>query len=328
MIRILCHLSVAVLSLASACAELTLETLRKRQEQMRTTIRTAMPSVVGIEFPNAGDGSGSGVIVSADGLILTAAHVSGESNRDITVIMLGGERLPGKTLGAYRSLDAGMIQVEVNNRSFPHVPLGDATALEQGQWCLAIGHPGGFVKDRTPPVRLSRLLSLEENGFLLTDSTLVGGHSGGPLLDLQGRLIGIHSSIGISLSENRHAPISAFKDQWKLMQRGKVVGRLYDWNRREQGFLGTQIDPQSETADVLSVVEGSPAQISGIRKGDRIVILDGRPVRHGRRFLQRLRYFKPNDKVTLEVKRAVSDITESLTIKLKRRSDFLNEPNH
>lgn len=175
MTRILYHLSVAVLSLASACAELTLETLRKRQEQMRTTIRTAMPSVVGIEFPNAGDGSGSGVIVSADGLILTAAHVSGESNRDITVIMLGGERLPGKTLGAYRSLDAGMIQVEVNNRSFPHVPLGDATALEQGQWCLAIGHPGGFVKDRTPPVRLGRLLSLEENGFLLTDSTLVGG---------------------------------------------------------------------------------------------------------------------------------------------------------
>ncbi|MEN9019725.1 MAG: PDZ domain-containing protein [Verrucomicrobiaceae bacterium] len=108
------------------------------------------------------------------------------------------------------------------------------------------------------------------------------------MLDLQGRLIGIHSSIGISLSENRHAPISAFKDQWKLMQRGKVVGRLYDWNRREQGFLGIQIDPQSETADVLSVVEGSPAQISGILKGDRIVILDGRP---GRRFLQRLRYF-------------------------------------
>ena len=158
-----------------------------------------------------------------------------------------------------------------------------------------------------------------------TDSC--GGDSGGPLLDLQGRLIGIHSSIGISLSENRHAPISAFKDQWKLMQRGKVVGRLYDWNRREQGFLGIQIDPQSETADVLSVVEGSPAQISGIRKGDRIVILDGRPVRHGRRFLQRLRYFKPNDEVTLEVKRAVSYITESLTIKLKRRSDFLNEPN-
>jgi S1-C subfamily serine protease len=111
------------------------------------------------------------------------------------------------------------------------------------------------------------------------------------------------------------------------MKSGEVVGNLYDWNRRERGFLGVQIDPTSETADVLAVVEGSPADRAGIQKGDRIVILDGRPVRHGSRFLKRLGYFKPNDKITIEIKRAQSDITESLTIELKRRSDFLNEPN-
>ena len=131
MTRILCHLAITVLSLAPAWAELTLESLRERQKQMRTTVRTAMPSVVGVEFPNGG-GSGSGVIVSEDGLILTAAHVSGESGRVVTVIMLGGERLPGKTLGAYRSLDAGMIQVQVENRSFPHLHLGDAASLQRG----------------------------------------------------------------------------------------------------------------------------------------------------------------------------------------------------
>ena len=326
MTRTLCLLLVVVLSLASASAELTLEKLRERQKQMRTTARVAMPAVVGIEFPNTG-GSGSGVFVSEDGLVLTAAHVSGESGRDVTVIMLGGERLPGKTLGAYRSLDAGMIQVQVKNRSFPHVPLGDTAALKQGQWCLSMGHPGGFVKERTPPLRLGRLLSLDENGFLLTDSTLVGGDSGGPLLGLEGRLIGIHSSIGISLAENRHVPISTFKDQWKLMKAGEIAGQLYDWNRREHGFLGVQIDPLSAPADILSVIEGSPAQTAGIRMGDRIITLDGKPVRHASSFLQRLENFKPNDEVTLKIHRADSGTTEALAVKLKHRRDFLDTPN-
>ena len=279
MTRPLCHFLLILLSLGTADAELTLEKLRERQKQMRTTAQAAMPAVVGIEFPNAG-GSGSGVFVHEDGLVLTAAHVSGESGRDVTVIMLDGESLPGKTLGAYRSLDAGMIQVQVKNRKFPTIPLGDADAVKQGQWCLSMGHPGGFVKDRPPPLRLGRLLSLDENGFLLTDSTLVGGDSGGPLLDLEGRLIGIHSSIGLSLAENRHVPISAFQEKWTLMKDGKVSGQLYDWNRRERGFLGVQIDPQSETADIVSVIKGSPAQSAGLQKGDRIVILDGLSLIH------------------------------------------------
>lgn len=322
MTRILWILLGALCLQMSVQAELNLETLQKRQAQMRATVKAALPAVVGIEFPTGG--AGSGVIVGETGLILTAAHVSGASGRDVSVILAGGERLPGKTLGAYRSLDAGMIQILAEDRRFPTVPLGDSDRLLHGQWCLALGHPGGFVKGRSAPVRLGRLLSLDENGFLMTDSTLVGGDSGGPLLDLEGRLIGIHSSIGFSLSENRHVPLRAFRDQWETMTDGEVVGKLFDGKHREVGFLGIEIDPQAPQAKVRSVIEKSPASQSGLRVGDLMLKLNGKPLRGGRHFLQSMRRYEPKEVVMIEIKRGENPPIE-LEVRLAFRSDFIPE---
>ena len=306
----------------SAAEELNLSVLKERERLMRAAVKIATPAVVGIEYPD-GSGSGSGVFVRKDGLLLTAAHVSGEAGKDVDVLLPDGERLKAKTLGAYRSLDAGMIKVIDEDREFPVVELGNSEALQQGEWCLAMGHSGGFIKERGAPVRLGRLLSTDIQGFLLTDSTLVGGDSGGALLDLKGRLIGIHSSIGFDLAENRHVPVQVFKEQWKTMEGGDVVGELYDWARRDWPFLGVEIDAnESAGATVRSVVELSPAAKVGIRRGDRIIKLDGREIRNGAHFLRRLQRYEVDDQIDLIVVREDEGRLE-LKPRLRKRRDFL-----
>src|SRR5262249_60443961 len=95
------------------------------------------PAVVNVKI---GMGQGSGVIVSADGYILTAGHVSGPPNRTVEISLADGRKVKGKTLGVNRSIDSGMIKI-ISEGKWPHVELGDSGALKKGQWCLAVGHP-------------------------------------------------------------------------------------------------------------------------------------------------------------------------------------------
>jgi serine protease Do len=89
-----------------------------------------------------------------------------------------------------------------------------------------MGHPGGFQFDRTPPVRLGRLWEKADDKYHRTDCTVSGGDSGGPLFNLEGKIVGIHSSIGQRLEENRHVPIGAFKESWERLSKGEGWGNL------------------------------------------------------------------------------------------------------
>lgn len=314
--------SLGALLFHASAAELSVEVLKERQKAMRRAVEIAQPATVGIVFPQSSE-AGSGVIVSEEGLILTAAHVSGRSGRDVTVILPSGERLPGKTLGAYRSLDAGMIQIQAEKRQFPSVALGDSSALETGQWCLALGHPGGFLKERPAPVRLGRVLDENVNGFILTDSTLVAGDSGGPLLDIEGRLLGIHSSIGYDLAENRHVPIHVFREHWDLMLSGQMQGRLFDWLRRDVPYLGVIVEPSRPDepgALVRQVVPGSPADEAGLQPDDRILRVDGRELTQGSQLAQIIRGRQSGDTLVLNVSTPGSGVRD-LRVSLKSRHD-------
>ena len=140
-------------------------------------------------------GSGSGVIVSADGLVLTAAHVSGGINRTIEAVMEDGTRYPVRTIGLISNTDAAMAQIE-GDGPFPFVEVDRDNTTQLGDWVMSLGHSGGFDEDRGVVVRLGRVVRMAQRTWQ-TDGTLIGGDSGGPLFDLHGRLIGIHSRIPV-----------------------------------------------------------------------------------------------------------------------------------
>ncbi|MEM6507344.1 MAG: trypsin-like peptidase domain-containing protein [Planctomycetota bacterium] len=172
-------------------------------------------ATVGIVIP--GGSMGSGVIISEDGLVLTAAHVLPEAGGDVVIVLADGRQVAGKALGVNRGVDSGMAQI-TEEGIYPKASVADGGTIWEGDWCIAFGHGGGVQTDRPAPMRLGRMLHVtsatETTRWLTTDCTVISGDSGGPLFDLQGNVIGIHSNIGMNVLVNRHVPISAYHAQW------------------------------------------------------------------------------------------------------------------
>ena len=252
-----------------------------------------------------GSGSGSGVIVSQDGLVLTAAHVMAALTDEVIVILPDGTRLAAEKLGADFDRDAAMLRI-TDEVEFRYVELGDSSALRRNDWCVAIGHPGGYDPTRTPPLRLGRILSTGR--FLVTDSAVVGGDSGGPLFDAGGRLIGIHSNIGMTLSQNRHVPIAVFSEQWDDMVEGKRSGSRFGTEMQRSGpdrpVMGVQLGSAGGNGvELLGVMKGSPADMSGLRAGDRILRVGDQRVRSAEQLVGTINRFEAGDEVTVVARR-------------------------
>ncbi|MFZ5831733.1 MAG: trypsin-like peptidase domain-containing protein [Planctomycetota bacterium] len=185
------------------------EELRALQSKIQETAKKVLPTVVGVRV---GASQGSGVIVSEDGLILTAGHVAGKPGLDVDVQLFDGRTVKGKTLGIHGNADAGMMRITTEGRWY-HAETAKTSKQPAGTWCLAVGHPLGFQNERPPVVRVGRVLR-SGDGFVQTDCPLVGGDSGGPLFDLEGRVFGINSRIGPPIEFNYHVPIDAFHENW------------------------------------------------------------------------------------------------------------------
>lgn len=194
--------------------------LKALEDQVQKVVAKVSSAVVGIRV---GNGSGSGVIISEDGYVLTAGHVSGPPGNDKAIIILpNGKQLKATTLGKNGGIDSGLMKI-TDAGKYPFLEMGKSSGLKPGQWVIAIGHPGGFRINRTPVVRVGRL-SFVSNSFLQTDCTLVGGDSGGPLFDFNGDVIGIHSRISNKIEENIHVPVDTFKQTWDRLVRGETWG--------------------------------------------------------------------------------------------------------
>jgi serine protease Do len=255
-----------------------------------------LPCTVGIR---AGAAQGSGVIISKDGYVLTAGHVSAQPNREVTIVFQDGKTAKAKTLGANRAIDSGLIKIS-EEREFPFLEMGKSGDLKRGQWCIAAGHPGGFRAGRTSPVRVGRLIEVTEN-YLRTDCTLVGGDSGGPLFDLEGHVVGIHSRIGGQITANIHVPIDTYRNTWDRLVKAEVWGG--GGNESRAAYLGVSPDPDAEDCKLATVAEGSPAEKAGLKVGDIITKFDGVKVGTFEDLVNMVRKKKPDDEVMIEVQR-------------------------
>jgi serine protease Do len=192
--------------------------LSELEQVTRELTEHAIESTVCIEV---GVAMGSGVIVSEDGYVLTAAHVSGGPGRDVQIILHNGTRLEGKTLGIHTQADGGLVKITSKGK-WSYAPLvPEDEAPQMGDWCLATGHPGGFQPERGTPIRLGRVVQISKS-VMRTDCPITEGDSGGPLFDMHGRVIGIHSRITQDVTENFHGPALAFREAWDELKAGKI----------------------------------------------------------------------------------------------------------
>jgi serine protease Do len=281
---------------------------------MQDRIRTISPRVISRTVAvRIGSAFGSGVVVSQDGYILTAAHVIGGPGRTADIRFSDGRRAQGKTLGVNRTADAGLIKI-IGDGPWDFAPMAKSADLKPGQWCLATGHPGGFEQGRGPVLRLGRILT-RRTDHLSTDCPLIGGDSGGPLFDLDGNVVAIHSRIADPLTANIHVPADRFHDCWDRLASGDAWGLLPG----TMPFVGVRGDPDREDALVAQVVPGSPAERAGVRAGDLIVRFGGRPINSFRSLVAVVRSREPGDRVVMEVERGESKQRLTVVVGLKTK---------
>jgi serine protease Do len=301
-----------------------LKDLAQLEGKVEAVAAKAMPATVALLSEKTGS-SGSGVITTADGLILTAAHVV-QGAEELLVVFPDGEQVPGKVLGANYSKDIAMVQI-TRKGPWPFAAMGASKPLAAGDWLIALGHSAGFDAARTPPVRFGRVVSKGPGNFLTTDCTLIGGDSGGPLFDLDGKIVGINSSIGVSLTNNNHAGIDGFKEDWERIRASEAWGRLSmnPFANPEMPVLGIGMGMRraSKGVPVESVVPESPAAAAGVRPGDVIESLDGSSIGDANKLLQVLAKKQPGDTVKLGLLRDRKSL--EVQVVLARREALFEE---
>lgn len=348
--------SLAAILAATLCSPAAADTLKERQDKVLAVISKTRSAVVCIQSRGKlGMGSGSGVIVSADGLVLTAAHVveaAGGDGGEVDVVLPDGRQVKGKVLGRDRGRDSAMVQIE-EGKDWPFAEPAKADSVEKGEWCIAMGHPGGFDIQRGAPVRIGRLWMPNDKAFYQSDGTVQGGDSGGPLFDLEGHVIGIHSNISMNLSENRHVPIGVFHDEWERLKKGEVWGDskrlLSDPNdltpkkdflpKRQKkqpaepavpdekdnpaeapkggAWLGVALENGDDGVTVGNVAEGSPADKAGLKSGDVITKLSGKGIGSTGDIISRVRDSAPGDKLKLTIERDGKEENIEVTLAAK-----------
>lgn len=201
----------------------TLADLQRLETRIKFVVDRVTPSVVGL-------GGGSGVIVSRDGTILTVAHVGSKAGRDITLIFHDGKKAKGKTLGNWAGIDAGMAQI-TEPGNWPNVEMGKSMTVKPGNWVITMGYPVSFNKGQRPPVRVGRVLRVTPTA-ITTDCPMMGGDSGGPIFDMDGRVIGQNSRTAGGITGNVHVPIDVYLNNWSRMMRGEDWGTAMPSGRR------------------------------------------------------------------------------------------------
>ncbi len=268
-------------------------------------VRDVSPAVVGIRTSS---GSGSGVIITPDGLIITNAHVVGRGG-NVRVSLANGNDVDARVLGIAQTVDIAVIDIQGDD--LPHAVLGDSDALQVGQSAIAIGNPIGFERTVTTGVlsAMNRSLGFGYEELIQTDAAINPGNSGGPLLNSSGQVIGINTAAvrevpgqGPLAGLGFAIPINLARDiANQLATQGVVRRALLGIQHREvDPVIADQFGlPVNRGAIVLYVAPASPAQRAGLRQGDIITHIDDEELDDASDLRRILRQHDPGDVITV-----------------------------
>lgn len=264
-------------------------------------------------------GVGSGVIVTADGYVLTNNHVIEQADA-LRVELSDGRIFKANVVGTDDKSDVALLKLDVENSKLGQLTparLGDSAAMEVGDWVIAIGSP--FELDQTVTAgiisatnRQTGILSGGYEDFLQTDAAINPGNSGGPLVNLRGEVIGINTAInsrtGTNVGVGFAIPVNMAKRIMEDLQReGQVI----------RGFLGATLGPVTmENAEelklpagmlrgavIVNTLQGAPADRANLQPGDVVVSIDGRPIRSYAQMRNMIALTPPNSELKFELYR-------------------------
>ena len=278
-------------------------------------------------------GLGSGFIIDSKGIVVTNNHVI-QGAEDIVVSVNGSTEYKAKVIGADPYMDLAVLQIESNEKFIP-VSFGDSDKARIGDWVIAIGNPYGFGGTVTTGIISSRNRDIgltRYDDFIQTDASINQGNSGGPLFDLEGKVVGINTAIigrsgsigiGFAIPSN---PAS------------KVIEQLIEFGETKRGWLGVRIQVVTkEIADleqlekpqgalVASVSDGSPAAKGGIKAGDIILEFDEKKIDTMRTLPKLVAQTRVGKKVTVKIWRNQQLISKKILLgRLESSKEFKAE---
>ena len=271
-------------------------------------------------------GSGSGVIISPDGYIVTNNHVI-ENAMNITVTLFDHRTFKAKVIGRDPTTDIALIKIDAD--SLPVLPFGDSDKLKVGEWVLAIGNPFNLTSTVTAGIvsAKGRSVSIMDKryaieSFIQTDAAINPGNSGGALVNIKGELVGINTAIasptGVYAGYGFAVPVNIVK---------KVVADLIEYGTVQRAYLGVQIsDINDEVAKqynlktyegvvVVSVNPDGAAKAAGIRPGDVIIAVNGQKVNEVPELLEKIGQHRPGDKIVVTVLRGNKKIDFNVVLR-------------
>ena len=285
-------------------------------------------------------GSGSGVVISKDGYIMTNNHVVKDaSEKGIKVVLMDKREFQAKLIGTDPNTDIAIIKIEADNLTVASV--GNSDNVQVGEWVLAIGNPLGLNNTVTAGIvsSLGRNIRLDNNSyainnFIQTDAVINPGNSGGALVDINGYVIGINAAIqttnGYYQGYGFAIPINLAKN---------VAQDLIKYGKVERGYIGVQIkdiDDQEAKAFgldkargvmVQNIVKGGAGEEAGIKPGDIILKIDNKEVNAANELQTIIGSHKPGESVSIIIWRDKSEKNISVTLKPKTDDQVVSNNN-
>ncbi len=263
--------------------------------------------------PQARVASGSGVIISTDGYIITNNHVVEDAD-EIEVTLNDNRKFKAKVIGTDPTTDIALIKISAEN--LPTIPFGDSEKLKVGEWVLAVGNPFNLNSTVTAGIVSAKGRGISGGtskieSFIQTDAAVNPGNSGGALVNTKGELVGINTAI-----YSQTGNFTGYSFAVPISIASKVASDLKKYGAVQRAILGVQItDPENvkgedkdkvkalEGAYVSSFAERSPAKEAGIEKGDVITAVNGTKVTNVNSLQEQVSKYRPGDKVEITVNR-------------------------